>query len=127
MVQVKVSQEMGRGVYASETIKAGQNVMLCEILVLDQIDTFKVNSTSLKYYTFKFNETQDCLVLGLGEIFNHDNRPNVSYGLVEHDGRMMMTFTALSDIDVRAQLFIDYAADTQVVVNEYIETGSLVG
>lgn len=127
MVHVKVTEEMGRGVYADAPIKAGDTVMLCEILLLDEIDTFKVNSTALQYYTFKFNERQDCLVLGLGEIFNHDDAANVSYQLAFVDGRYMMQFKALTEIEADAQLFINYAADTTVNVESYKQNGSLVG
>lgn len=127
MVQVKVSPEMGRGLYADKIIHNGTIVMLCELLVLDQVDTFKVNDTALKHYTFKFNENQDCIVLGLGEIFNHDDKPNVSYRVVFQDDRYFMEFKALSHIEAGCQLFIDYKSDSMVNVSEYIEQFSLIG
>lgn len=125
MIQVKVSKEMGRGIYANQMIQAGQVVMLCELLVLDQNDTVAVNETALKYYTFKFTDDQDCLVLGLGEIFNHDDNANVSYQIVMHEGRNMMQFTALSQIEADAQLFINYTADVLVAVSKYVQSNSL--
>jgi hypothetical protein len=80
MIEVKTSPEMGRGIYAEKTISQGEVIMRCEILVLSKIDTPIVNLTDLSFYTFTFNEEQDCLVLGLGEIFNHDDQPNVEFG-----------------------------------------------
>src|SRR5665213_2381554 len=117
---------MGRGVMATSPIPQGNVVMICELLVLDQHDTRMVNMTELQHYTFKFNESQDCLVLGLGEIFNHSDTPSVSYKLIDKDGRKMMAFTALRTIFAGEQLFIDYNADTKVDVSSYIAAKSMV-
>ena len=117
---------MGRGVQALTYIPEGNYVMVCELLVLSEGDTKVVNTTELQHYTFKFNESQDCLVLGLGEIFNHSDTPSVSYKLIDKDGRKMMAFTALRTIFAGEQLFIDYNADTKVDVSSYIAAKSMV-
>lgn len=127
MFTLKVEVESGRGLYATEMILPGTIVMDCEILVLSAIDTPVVNSTELQYYTFKFNETQDCLVLGLGEIFNHADQSNVSYELIKIDGRSVMRFTSTNYIHDGAQLFINYTADTNVDAVKYLQNASLVG
>jgi len=127
LVNVQTSVEMGRGVYATDKLLAGTVVMICEILVLSELDTVKVNQTELQYYTFKYTDTQDCLVLGLGEIFNHDDASNVSYELVMLEGRHMMVFKATKEISKDAQLFINYNADAAVNVSSYIKNTSLVG
>lgn len=127
---IKTSLEMGRGLYPLRTIYKGELISVCEILVLSQDDTVKVNDTDLKYYTFKFNETQDCLVLGDGEIFNHADDSNVDYQLVSHNDngqiRQRMIFVAKRDIGVGEQLLINYSADIQVDSNQYIEKKSLI-
>ena len=126
---IKTSQEMGRGLYPLRTIYKGEIVSICEILVLSQNDTVKVNDTDLKFYTFKFNETQDCLVLGDGEIFNHADDSNVSYELVSHDEnfqtRYRMIFVAKRDIPPSEQLLINYSDDIQIDSNQYIAQQSL--
>lgn len=119
--------EFGRGLYASKIILPGETIMVCELLVLSAEDTPKVNQTELQFYTFKYTETQDCLCLGLGEIFNHSDTANVTYRLIEADGRKMMLFEATTFITSGAQLFINYAADTSVNTEEYIKTPSLIG
>lgn len=113
------TKEFGRGLYAGYFIAKGEVIAEFELLVLSPSDTTKVNETDLKYYTFCFNEAQDCLVLGDGEIFNHDDKPNVSYQLVERDGRKLMQFAATKNIWPYDQLFIDYAADAKVELNNY--------
>ncbi len=119
MYKLKVTQEFGRGLYSTRKIYAGEIVMVCELLVLSEIDTPLVNATDLKWYTFKFNETQDCLVLGLGEIFNHTEAANVSYKLSNERGRPVMVFMSQTDIKAGQQLFIDYGADTRVNIGGY--------
>ncbi len=127
MFKVIVTPEFGRGLYATRAIDKGETVTLCEILVLSPEDTPKVNDTDLKYYTFVYNEKQDCLVLGHGEIFNHSDTPNVSFQLIDVNGRKMMQFKALEFISLDTQLFINYNQDTDVSVQDYIAQKSLVG
>lgn len=110
--------EMGRAVFAARDLKIGEVVMYCEVLVLNSADTFLVNLTGLKDYTFVYNrgqyehEKQDCLVLGDGEIFNHDSEePSVSYELININGRPMMCFRMIENVKAHHQLFIDYNAD----------------
>src|SRR5689334_18895955 len=114
MYYMDVTEVYGRGFYASREIEKNEVITVCELLVLSPEDTVKVNDTDLKYYTFVYNDKQDCLVLGDGEIFNHDDNPNVGYKLDYDDGRLKMYFYALKNIDPGEQLFIDYSADTKV-------------
>src|ERR1700690_3770781 len=104
---VKMTLDMGRGLFSSQRILKDTIVCECEILLLSQHDTQVVNKlTELKYYTFKYSDDQDCLVLGNGEIFNHNDTPNVSYELINTGERQLMRFTALVDIPSNTQLFI---------------------
>ena len=114
---VQMIDGMGRGIIAERDIKRGEVITNCELLVLSPEDTVKVNETDLKWYTFTFNAetSQDCLVMGDGEIFNHDDDANVLYGLIEFNGRKLMRFQACRDIKRGEQLFIDYGADVKKV------------
>lgn len=124
---VKMTEDMGRGMFVTQSLLKGTIVCRCEILMLTPEDTIKVNTTELQHYTFKVNDLQDCLVLGNGEIFNHSDTPNVEYNLVTIDGRLMMEFKTLRPISGVEQLFIDYAADSNVNVQSYLNSKSLVG
>ncbi len=127
MYNLKVTEEMGRGLYASREIWRGEIIAVCEVLLLSPTDTVAVNQTDLKHYTFKYNDLQDCLVLGDGEIFNHDDNANVSYRLELMGSRYCMVFTALNAIETGAQLFINYGSDVNVNVKNYVDAKSLVG
>jgi SET domain-containing protein len=126
MYKIQVSQEMGRGIYAEQAIQENTIIFDAELLVLSPEDTIKVNETDLKYYTFKFSENQDCLVLGDGEIFNHDDHANVTYSLVLVDGRYKMRFTSTQIIPQGSQLFIDYNLDVKSEIDSYKQTKSLI-
>lgn len=126
MYAIKMFEDMGRGLVATNLIPRGSVVTVCELLVLSERDTDAVNATDLKFYLFKFNDNQDCLVLGDGELFNHAPEANVGYRLMERKGRDVMEYVALRDIAEGEQLFINYSADVSVDVTEYLKTGSLV-
>jgi hypothetical protein len=119
MYHLQTTTEFGRGLYATWTINKNTILFTAELLVLNPADTIKVNETDLQYYTFKYTDTQDCLVLGDGEIFNHSDIPNTCYKLIDFDGRKVMAFYTLRDISQYEQLFIDYSADTKVKTQDY--------
>jgi SET domain-containing protein len=52
-------------------------------------------------------------------LFNHSDQPNVGYKLIDYDGRRVMAFYTLTNIDRDAQLYIDYNADVAVDVSQY--------
>ena len=120
MFKITFSKVFGRCVTSTKLIKKGTIIELCEVLVLSVKDTPKVNATDLKYYTFKYSENQDCLVLGSGEIFNHDANPNVAYALIKRGNRKLMQFKATRDIRLGEQMFINYEADTKVNAKKYV-------
>lgn len=111
-ISVKIYEGMGRGIKAEQDFKVyGEIVHIAELLVLSPEDTISINKTALADYTFVFDGTRDCLALGLGEIFNHDDNPNVSYTIENVDGRKQMVFRAIAKIKQGEQLFINYNAD----------------
>ena len=118
---VKETQEFGRGLYALTDIPEQRILFSVELLVLSEKDTKTVNETDLQYYTFVYNEKQDCLVLGDGELFNHSDDANVGYKLTQTPGtnRKMMTFYTIKPIKEHEQLFINYNQDVAVNTASY--------
>lgn len=119
MIKIEVTPQYGRGVYATKDIPRGTIIEFCEVLPLSFHDTSIIQMTDLQFYTFKYNDEQDCLVMGYGEMYNHADTPNVSYKLVPIESRKLMVFTALTDIKAGEQLFINYTADTAVNPDQY--------
>lgn len=127
MYKIKTNPKSGRGLYADREIFPGEPVMTCELIVLSEKDTITLQETDLKYYTFVFNDTQDCLLLGDGELFNHCDVPNVSFDLKRYKDRMVMYFKCVRHIEDGEELVINYNSDIIVKVDEYIAAPSLVG
>lgn len=127
---ILMTEQFGRAVYAEKDLKKGDSVMYCETLPLSVADTITINNTDLKDYTFTFDaeNERDCLVLGDGEMFNHDDKANVRYYLQSINGRFMMVFRTTRDVKKDAQLFIDYNADVKdsVIVGQDKYTTNLV-
>lgn len=123
MHYIKVTKEYGRGLYALHSIPANKILFTAELLVLSELDTIKINETDLKYYTFKYDDKRDCLVLGDGEIFNHSDDANVEYKLIDYgsQGRKVMVFYTLKDVEMNEQLFINYNADVKINATEYVD------
>ena len=111
LTHVMMTETYGRAVFAMHDLPRGTWVEVSEVLVLNSIDTPIVNSTELRDYTFTFSDTQDCLVMGIGEMFNHDDDANVIYELMTLNGRPRMIFITRKDVKKGDQLFIDYTAD----------------
>lgn len=137
--EIRYVEKFGRCIFSNRDIVKGEIIAVCELLVLDVRDTVLVNETGLKHYTFKYSHTKDCLVLGIGELFNHDTAANVEYKLEKYGStagtqaqkngdRMVMVFTASVDVPSDTQLFIDYEADcTKAAAKDYVATKSLIG
>lgn len=126
MYRIKTSPEFGRGLYADRDIYAGEPIMTCELIVLSEKDTKTLQETDLRFYTFVFNDKQDCLLLGDGELFNHSDLPNVEFRLKRYKDRMVMYFNCIRHIEEGEELCIDYNADIKINVDEYVAAPSLV-
>lgn len=128
---VKVTEEYGRGLYCNFPIRKHQVITTCELLILSPNDTETINRTALQHYTFAYDNTntsrpRECLVLGDGELFNHSDNANVGYVLQDINGRKVMVFYALRDIEIDEQLFINYNSDVEVNIDEYKTSQSLI-
>lgn len=122
---------MGRGLAILTNIKANTVLAQCELLVFDAKDTIIINSAELGHYMFAYSKDQDCLCLGVGELFNHSDTANVSYSIVDviqdNRARKVLQFVAICDIAAGEQLFINYSADVKINTNEYVVAKSMIG
>ncbi|KAI6123437.1 hypothetical protein EDD16DRAFT_650499 [Pisolithus croceorrhizus] len=79
---VKEIRGKGRGVFASRAIPARTIIETSPVLLFakDEYETHG-RHTLLDHYTFKWRDGRMALALGLGSLFNHSERPNMSYSL----------------------------------------------
>ena len=82
-IEIRPSMGKGMGVFARESIKAGEVIEDCHLVFLP-IQPYEPSSTLLEDYRFNFparqsNWTHQVLPLGMGAIYNHSNNFNVEW------------------------------------------------
>ncbi len=114
-LKVKTYPGYGRGVYTTKAIRKGKRVLKSETLLLPYEDV--LTTKELCNYVFSYDEQSDCLVLGIGSLFNHSKKPNCKATQYMKNGRLIMYYKSIKKIKKGEQLFIDYGYDP----NEYEE------
>lgn len=115
MVEVKSTKKMGRGVYATQYIKAGTKVHTAEFIKLKDSE-LPMNGVLAKY-AFTYSKKYSVIALGVGSLFNHSNMPTVEAYFAEHDGREVMEYWSTADIKAGEQLFISYGGEEYAFYN----------
>ncbi len=113
ILAIAPSKERGRGVFATEAIEAQTILEISPVLVFSMKDRKKAEETLLYNYIFEWGQGHEMGALGLGyiSIYNHSYQPNCSYQM-DFDNELM-TITAIHDIAVGEELFINYNADPE--------------
>ena len=113
ILAIAPSKQRGRGVFATEAIEAQTILEISPVLVFSMKDRKKAEETLLYNYIFEWGEGHELGALGLGyiSIYNHSYQPNCSYQM-DFDNELM-TITAIHDIAVGEELFINYNADPE--------------
>jgi SET domain-containing protein len=113
LTKIITTETMGRGVSALVKFRAGDTIEISPCLLIDQIDEIELQKTDLKLYVFDTHLKRDrpklALALGCGSLFNHSKKPNTTY--VYDEKSNCMIFSAISDIKIGEQLFINYGYD----------------
>ncbi|KAG9033799.1 hypothetical protein FRB95_014220 [Tulasnella sp. JGI-2019a] len=77
---IRVTQEKGRGVYATHPISAGTVIDIAPVLLFGPEEyESHAKHTVIDDYAFVWGDGRMALALGLGSILNHSETPNVSY------------------------------------------------
>lgn len=106
-LEVRKTKKFGRGLYAKRNIKKGEIVERSPVVVIHNQQG--VTSTIINTYVFEWRRDSSALALGLGSLFNHKNRANVSYNPVFSENEII--FVATKNIKKGEQCFIDYGYD----------------
>jgi len=95
---------LGRGVYTSEDIPAGQIVEVVPVILLPlKSQPFPAQIRRLVY---NWSKTHIALALGYGSLYNHSDQPNLVFTRGEKD--LSILFKTLRDIEAGEQLTISY-------------------
>lgn len=101
-----------RGVFATETIKAGTLLHAAPIIAYSNEEHDEhIAKTLIGEYAFAYGEHESALLLGYGMLFNHSYEPNARYEInVEHD---TFDFYAYTDITAGTEVCINYHGEVE--------------
>ncbi|KAG6841972.1 hypothetical protein C0991_004463 [Blastosporella zonata] len=104
---IRRTDDKGRGVYASRLIPAQTLIEISPVLFFSKEEYAQHGRfTVLDDYTFKWTDGRMSLALGLGSLFNHSERPNVSYAL--DSSTESIRYTTVRDVAPDEELCIFY-------------------
>ena len=105
---VSPAQDMGRGVFTSEKIKANTIIEIAPVIVMNDKDRKLLDQTLLHDYIFEWGDDalQCCMALGYVPIYNHAYNSNCEYEMdYENNTIQIVTVKAIKAGD---ELFINY-------------------
>lgn len=107
---VAYSPNRGRGVFATEKIKADTVIEISPVLVFPAKEVGDAEKTLLFNYFFEWGNNLKKRALGLGYIsmYNHSYSANCEYEMDYDDA--IMRIKTIKDISVGEELFINYNA-----------------
>jgi SET domain-containing protein len=112
-IYVAPSPIAGRGMFAAKRIKAGTNIHVAPVILLDDDDHDTIDATGLTGYVYEWYEGGVAFALGYGSLFNHASDPNCKYELTdeEHPAWPAMEYTTVRDVAKGEELTIGYVDD----------------
>ena len=91
------------GVFADSFIPKGTTIEVARTLKLKNEHLFQ-EGNMLNDYVFKLDDKHSLIALGFGSLFNHNDKPHVSYKVT--DGKVY--YFTLKDIHPNDEIFISY-------------------
>lgn len=105
MVEVLKSNVRGRGVFATQDIPKGTE-LVCDVFLIKQGEYIG----DLTIYTFPWGRLNDSICLGFASFFNHNKNPNVRNFKIDKEN-LKNTFLTTRDINKGEELFINYGTN----------------
>lgn len=113
MIEVRPSSIHGRGVFATQPIRAGDTFHVAQLLVFGCEDQPGLSQTVAAHYVFYVEDCADApgrdvtaLAMSPISFVNHRRPCNTAY--VVHPRDRVATFTAMADIAAGDEITIDY-------------------
>ena len=108
-ITVKDTKKMGRGVFATESIEAGETIEVAPIIVLKHEDFIDTKWNLLFEYYFWLDH-EVVLALGYGSLYNHSIDPNVEYKI--DTKKRSITFKSIKEIKKGDEIYFNYKASS---------------
>jgi uncharacterized protein len=109
MIEVKLTKTMGRGVFATQDIKADITIHLADVIKIEDAELDKC--PTMAKYAYAYSKKYSVICLGLGSLFNHSDDPNMYPCFTRVDGRLMLEFVTLKEVKKGEQIFFCYGGD----------------
>lgn len=119
---VSESSAKGRGVFTSDSIKSGETIEVCPVVVLSKEDTNRLAGTILYDYYFDWlpDASLGAIALGFGSIYNHSFSPNAMYEMDFEEKCLVVV--ALCDIAPDEEICFNYNGDPDDQEGLWFET-----
>ncbi|MDI9319195.1 MAG: SET domain-containing protein [Phycisphaerales bacterium] len=111
-IEIKVTENKGRGMFALEYIPAYQIIETAPVIVMDAEERKLLDKTLLHDYIFEWtpNEKPQCIMaLGYVPIYNHSYASNAEYTM-DYDAQTI-SIQSVRPIAVGEEILINYNGD----------------
>lgn len=111
MIEVRKTENKGRGVFATCFIPAHTYIEAAPVIVMSSYDRDLLDKTLLHDYIFEWGEDkrQCCMALGYIPLYNHSYHSNCEYEM-DFEEEIMMIKT-VSDVTKDTELTVNYNGD----------------
>lgn len=113
---------MGRGVFATESIKKGEIIEVAPILVL-QFEDFVDTRWNLLFEYYFWMDDEVVLALGYGSMYNHSRDANAEYEI--DIKKKSITFTAIKNIKKDEEVLFNYKGSSSAKAPLWFERPNL--
>jgi len=96
----------GRGVFAGQSIKKGEIIENCPVLVLPRKDYPLAKKTILRNYHFMWGKATSAICFGFGSFYNHSYQPNATYK--KRIKEEVIEFIAIKNIKKGEEITVNY-------------------
>ena len=110
-LQIRNTENKGRGLFADEFIKSGTVIEVSPVLVMTAEDREHLEQTALRDYIFEWGPESDQCALALGyiSVYNHSYNSNCEY-FMDFDENIMFIKT-VKDVAAGTELTLNYNGD----------------
>ncbi|MCO5285752.1 MAG: SET domain-containing protein [Chitinophagaceae bacterium] len=110
-LEIKMTPNKGRGVFASADIEAGAIIEESPVIVLNEEERLLVEKTILNDYIFEWGDSGEkaCMALGYIALYNHSSHSNCEYEM-DFDLQIMRVKT-MRFVNRGEELTVNYNGD----------------
>jgi hypothetical protein len=110
-LEVRMTDTMGRGVFAVAPIRRAATLGTCFTITLPAAEVAVMAGTTPSRFWFEDADGSAALALGIIELINHSPEPNVDRRWIDTPAGPVVQIFALREIAAGEQLYLDYKFD----------------